>query len=217
MPVRVLVACEFSGIVREAFRAAGHDAWSADLLETEIPGPHYRGDVREVTGYGWDLMVAFPPCQFLCNAGNRWHAGTRDRRRALAFVRELLAVPVPRLALENPYGAISSHIRKPDQVIQPWQFGHGETKATCLWLAGLPPLVPSSVVPGRAARVHRAPDSRDRWKARSRTLPGIAAAMASQWGGNSPGRISRVSPGYALPGSGYNVLTWHYPAISGVG
>jgi hypothetical protein len=180
--MRVLVACEFSGIVRQAFLRAGHDALSVDLLPSEIPGPHYQGDVRDVIDQGWDLMLAFPPCTYLCVSGARWHSGTDRQAGALEFVRWLLGLPIPQIALENPVGAISSHIRKPDQIVQPWQFGHGETKATCLWLKGLPRLVPTMVVEGRAPRVHRAPDSRGRWKMRSRTYPGIAAAMAHQWG-----------------------------------
>jgi hypothetical protein len=180
--MRILAACEFSGQVREAFRRAGHDAWSVDLLDTEIPGQHYRGDVRDLAGGGWDLVVAFPPCTYLCRAGAWKHAGSAAQAAALDFVRELMAWPVPRLAVENPIGAISTHIRKPDQIIQPWQFGHGETKATCLWLRGLPRLELTRVVTGRDPRVYREPDSKGRWKRRSRTFPGIAAAMADQWG-----------------------------------
>jgi hypothetical protein len=181
--VRVLVACEFSGIVRDAFIAAGHDAISCDLLPTERPGPHYQGDVRDLLGDGFDLMVAHPPCTHLAVSGARWFAEKRaEQAEALAFVQALLDAPIPRIALENPVSIISSRIRKPDQIIQPWQFGHGEVKATCLWLKGLPKLVPTDIVDGREARVHRAPPSPDRWKNRSRTLSGIAAAMAAQWG-----------------------------------
>ena len=182
--MKVLVACEFSGVAREAFRARGHDAISCDLLPTELPGPHYQGDIRDLLapGSAWDLIIAFPPCTHLCSSGARWHAGTERQATALEFVRWLLGQPVPRIALENPVGAISTGIRKPDQIVQPWMFGHGETKATCLWLQGLPRLVPTDVVEGRRARVHRAPDSRGRWMKRSRTLPGLAAAMAEQWG-----------------------------------
>jgi hypothetical protein len=181
--MRVLVACEFSGIVRDAFLERGHDAMSCDLLPTESPGPHYQGDVRDVFGDGWDLMVAHPPCTFLAVSGARWFAERRQEQAdALAFVRLLLAAPIPRIALENPVSVISSAIRKPDQIIQPWQFGHGETKATCLWLKGLPKLTPTNIVPERHARVHLASPGPDRWKERSRTLPGIAAAMAEQWG-----------------------------------
>jgi site-specific DNA-cytosine methylase len=181
--MRVLAACEFSGIVREAFAARGHDAWSCDLLPSEQPGQHLQCDVRHLMkpSWRWDLVIAFPPCTYLAGSGNRWYAGTHHRADALGFIRELMAWQVDRLAIENPVGAISSHIRKPDQIIHPWQFGHGETKATCLWLDGLGALLPTEIVDGRHARVWRSPDSKDRWKKRSRTLPGIAAAMAAQW------------------------------------
>jgi site-specific DNA-cytosine methylase len=180
---RVLVACEFSGIVRDAFRAVGHDAVSCDLLSSEQPGPHIRGDVLQVLGDGWDLMIAHPPCTHLAVSGARWFAEKRqEQAEALEFVRALLDAPIPRIALENPVSVISSRIRKPDQIIQPWQFGHGEVKATCLWLRNLPPLVPTDIVDGREARVHRMPPGPDRWRERSRTFPGIARAMADQWG-----------------------------------
>lgn len=184
--MRVLVACEYSGRVRDAFIARGHDTLSCDLLDTEAPGPHYKGDVRDVIDLGWDLMICHPPCTHLAVSGARHFAakqasGVQDE--ALDFVRLLLASPIPRIALENPVSIISSRVRKPDQIIQPWQFGHGETKATCLWLKGLPPLVPTAIVDGREPRVHRTAPSPDRWKERSRTYPGIAAAMAAQWGG----------------------------------
>ena len=181
--MRVLVACEYSGAVRDAFRARGHDAMSCDLLPTEQPGPHYHGPVEDILGDGWDIMIAHPPCTHLAVSGARWWKDKRqEQAAALDFVRLLLAAPIPRIALENPISIISTAIRKPDQIIQPWQFGHGETKATCLWLKGLPPLVPTNIVPGREARIHKMPPSPDRWKARSRTYSGIAAAMASQWG-----------------------------------
>ena len=181
--MRILVACEFSGVVRDAFRRQGHDAWSCDILPTEQGGPHIHGDVREVLGAGWDLMVCHPPCTHLAVSGARWFKDKRtEQAEALEFVRTLLSAPIPRIALENPISIISSRIRKPDQIIQPWQFGHGETKATCLWLKGLPPLQPTQIVEGREARVHRMPPGPDRWKERSRTFPGIAEAMASQWG-----------------------------------
>jgi hypothetical protein len=187
--VRVLVACEFSGIVRDAFIAAGHDAVSCDLLPSERPGPHWQTDIRPVVN-GWhegppfDLMIAHPPCTYLAVSGARW---MKDRPtetlNAILFVRFLLAADrIPRIALENPVSILSSVIAKPDQIIQPWQFGHGETKATCLWLKGLPKLMPTDIVVGRTPRVHHASPGPDRWKERSRTLPGIAAAMASQWG-----------------------------------
>lgn len=184
--MRVLVACEFSGVVRDAFLAAGHDAVSCDLLASESdPARHIRGDVRHLldAGWEWDLMIAHPPCTHLAVSGARWFKDkAADQERALEFVRRLLAAPVPRIALENPVSVISTRIRKPDQIIQPWQFGHGETKATCLWLKNLPPLKPTNVVAGRTPRVHHASPGPDRWKERSRTLPGIAAAMADQWG-----------------------------------
>lgn len=181
--VRVLVACEFSGIMRDAFRARGHDAWSCDLLPSEIPGPHIQASVLAVRHGNWDLMIAHPPCTHLAVSGARWFKHKRrEQEEALQFVKTLLSFPVPRIALENPISIISSRIRKPDQIIQPWMFGHGETKATCLWLKNLPKLVPTNIVDGRHARVHREPPGPDRWKARSRTLPGIAAAMAEQWG-----------------------------------
>jgi len=200
--LRVLVACEYSGRVREAFKARGHYALSCDLLPTETPGNHYQGDVRDVLYDGWDLLIAHPPCTYLTVAGVRWlyhpsdkHLPTSERRphpnypnrrrdqaEALAFVRLLMDAPVERIAIENPVSVISSYIRKPDQVIQPWQFGHGETKATCLWLKNLILLCPTNVVAGREARVHMMPPGPDRWKERSRTYEGIAAAMALQWG-----------------------------------
>jgi len=182
--MNVLVACEFSGVVRSAFRSAGHDAWSCDLLEAEDGSPwHITGDVAAVLDDGWDLMIAHPPCTHLAVSGARWFAGKRvEQEEALDFVRLLMDAPVPRKAVENPISVISSRIRRPDQIIQPWQFGHGEIKATCLWLENLPRLEPTDVVEGRRPRVHYASPSPDRWKERSRTLPGIASAMASQWG-----------------------------------
>lgn len=183
--MRVLVACEYSGRVRDAFLALGHDAVSCDLLPTESPGPHIQGDVRELLSQRWDLLVAHPPCTDLAVSGARHFAAKRAdgrQKRALDFVRLLMDAPVPRIAIENPVSVISTAIRKPDQVVQPWQFGHGEVKATCLWLKGLPLLRSTAVVPGRVARVHRMPPSPDRWKERSRTYPGIAWAMATQWG-----------------------------------
>lgn len=181
--VKVLIACEYSGTVREAFRARGHDAMSCDLLPTERPGPHHQGDVRELLGQGWDMMIAHPPCTHLAVSGARWfHLKKAEQAMALDFVRELMAAPIARIAIENPVSIISSRIRKPDQVIQPWQFGHGETKATCLWLKGLPKLTPTNIVEGRENRIHRMPPSADRWKERSRTFKGLADAMAEQWG-----------------------------------
>lgn len=181
--MKVLVACEFSGRVRDAFQEAGHHAWSCDLLGSETPGNHYRGDVRNILGWAWDLMICHPPCTYLAKSGARWHMDShQERADALAFVRLLLDADIPHIALENPIGRISTAIRKPDQIIHPWEHGHGEVKPTCLWLKGLPKLVPSAVVEGREPKVHWAAPGPDRWKARSRTYPGIAQAMAQQWG-----------------------------------
>ena len=183
MPGKVLVACEFSGTVRDAFIARGWDAMSCDLLPTEAPGPHYQGDVRDLDLSEFDLLIAHPPCTHLAVSGARWFKDKQqEQAEALEFVRWLLDAPVPRIALENPVSIISSRIRKPDQIIHPWQFGHGEVKATCLWLKGLWPLVPTDVVKGRDQRIWRLPPSADRWKLRSATYPGIAKAMAEQWG-----------------------------------
>lgn len=180
--MRVLVACEYSGAVRDAFLARGHDAMSCDLLPTDVPGPHYCGDVKDILDDKWDMMIAFPPCTHLSASGARWWKDkVVEQAEALDFVRLLLDAPIEKIALENPVGKISSAIRKPDQIIQPWQYGHGETKATCLWLKNLPPLVPTNIVDGREARVHRMPPSADRWKLRSTTYQGIAGAMAAQW------------------------------------
>lgn len=181
--MKVLIACEYSGKVRDAFLRAGHDAMSCDLLPTDAPGPHYQGDVRDVLGDGWDLMIAHPPCTHLAVSGARWFKNKQaEQAEALAFVRLLLDAPIPRIALENPVSIISSRIRKPDQIIQPWQFGHGETKATCLWLKNLPLLQPTQIVDGREPRIHKLPPSPDRWKIRSETYQGIANAMADQFG-----------------------------------
>ena len=182
--MRVLVACEFSGIVRRAFRERGHEAWSCDLLPAEDGSPyHYQEDVLGVIRKGWDLMIAHPPCTHLAVSGARWFKDKREEQAdALHFVWKLLLAPPLRICIENPIGIISSRIRKPDQIIQPWQFGHGEVKATCLWLKGLPKLKPTDIVPGRRARVHHESPGPDRWKNRSRTLDGIATAMADQWG-----------------------------------
>lgn len=183
--MKVLVACEYSGVVRDAFTRLGHDAMSCDLLETEQPGNHYVGDVRDVLHDGWDLMISHPPCTDLAVSGARHFPAKRaDGRQdaALDFVRLLLGAPIDRIALENPVSIISSHIRKADQYIQPWQFGHGETKKTGLWLKNLPPLVPTEIVDGREQRVHRMSPGPNRWKERSRTFTGIGEAMAQQWG-----------------------------------
>ena len=179
---RILVACEYSGAVRNAFASHGWDAWSCDLLPSETPGNHFQRDVREVLDDGWDLMIAHPPCTHLAVSGARWFKEKLiEQADALDFVRTLMSAPIPRIALENPVSIISSRIRKPDQIIQPWQFGHGETKATCLWLKNLPKLQPINIVEGREARIHKMPPGPNRWKERSRTFQGIAEAMATQW------------------------------------
>jgi len=181
--MKVLIACEFTGIVREAFRRRGHDAMSCDLLPTEISGPHYQGDVRDLPLSRWDLLIAHPPCTFLASSGARWFAQRLSQQKcALEFVAMLLDAPIRRIAVENPVGVISTRIRKPDQIIQPWMFGHGETKATCLWLKNLRLLVPTNVVDEREHRIHRMEPSLNRGRDRSRTYHGIAEAMASQWG-----------------------------------
>ena len=184
--MKVLVACEYSGRVREAFRRRGHEAMSCDLLDAEDGSPfHFKGNVLEILSSGWDLMVAHPPCTHLAVSGARHFAAKRangSQQEALDFVKALMDAPIERICIENPISIISSRIRKPDQIIQPWMFGHGETKATCLWLKNLPLLRPASVVEGREARVHRMPPGPDRWKERSRTYEGIAEAMANQWG-----------------------------------
>jgi hypothetical protein len=181
--VRVLVACEFSGIVRDAFRAKGHEAWSCDLLPSEKPGPHIVGYVRGHLGAGWDLMIAHPPCTHLAVSGARWFADKLpEQHAAISFFMELVNAPIPRICVENPVSIVSTRYRKPDQIIQPWQFGHGETKATCLWLKNLPRLKPTKIVEGRVARVHYESPGPERWKNRSRTYLGIAQAMAEQWG-----------------------------------
>ena len=183
--MKILIACEYSGTVRDAFIKAGHDALSCDLLPTDVPGPHYQGDVFDIIDRGWDVMIAHPPCTHLAVSGARhFKAKQADGRQqqALDFVSRLLNADIRRIALENPISIISSKIRKPDQIIQPWQFGHGETKATCLWLKNLPSLVPTEVVDGREQRVWKLPPTADRWKIRSKTFQGIADAMALQWG-----------------------------------
>jgi hypothetical protein len=185
--VRVLVACEYSGRVREAFRRRGHDAWSCDLLPAEDDSPHHiECDVRIALKRGrWDMMIAHPPCTHLAVSGARhFEEKRKDGRQieAIDFFLDLAHAPIPRIAIENPVCIMSSVWREPDQIIQPWEYGHGETKTTCLWLKGLPPLRPTNIVAGREPRVHRMSPSPDRWKERSRTLPGIAGAMADQWG-----------------------------------
>ena len=193
---RLLVACEYSGRVRDAFAARGWDAWSCDLLPSDIEtGQHYQGPVEDLLGESWDMLIAFPPCTYLCSSGMHWT--TRGKRSplltedALAFVQRLLSAPVARVALENPVGCISTRIRKPDQIVQPWQFGHDASKKTCLWLKGLPLLQPTDVLPLPASGVrgnqtpsgqNRLPPGPNRWKERSKTYAGIANAMAQQWG-----------------------------------
>lgn len=182
--MRVLIACEFSGIIREAFSKLGHNAYSCDILPSEIPGNHYQCDVRDILIDNWDLMIAHPPCTHLAVSGARWFKNKqKEQAEALAFVELLMNAPIERIAIENPISIISSRIRKPDQVIQPWQFGHGETKATCLWLKNLPKLQPTNIVNGREQRIWKIPPGENRWKERSRTFEGIARAMANQWGG----------------------------------
>lgn len=205
--LRVLVACEYSGTVRDAFIARGHDAVSCDLLPTDAPGPHYQGDVFDIIGDGFDLMIAHPPCTYLTSSGNRWlHTAELSKNGALTgparwaalvegatFVRRLLAAPIPRIAVENP--RMNRHAqaiveRGPDQIVHPWMFGHPETKATGLWLKGLPPLVATddarTIMAGlpiaERNRIHYTPPSADRWKIRSTTYAGLAAGMAEQWG-----------------------------------
>ena len=183
--MRVLVACEYSGVVRDAFLAKGHQAISCDLLPTDSPGPHYIGDVFDIIDQGFDLMIAHPSRTHLAVSGARHFAKKIEaglQQPALDFVRKLLNCNIPKIALENTISIISSAIRKPDQIIQPWQYGHGETKATCLWLKGLPKLKSTNIVEGRIARVHKLPPSKDHWKLRSTTYVGIASAMAAQWG-----------------------------------
>ena len=190
--MKVLIACEYSGVVRDAFIAQGHDAISCDLLPTDAPGPHYQGDVRDIIEDGFDLMVAHPPCTHLAVSGARWFKDKQaEQVEALDFVRLLLSAPVDKIALENPISIISSRIRKPNQIIQPWQFGHPESKSTCLWLKNLPKLTSTCVLPlpasGRWSNQtpsgqNKLGPSPDRWKERSKTYQGIAEAMAQQWG-----------------------------------
>jgi len=193
--VKVLIACEFSGTVREAFAARGHDAWSCDLLATDVPGQHYKGPVEEILDFGWDLMIAHPPCTYLTSSGLHWNKRIEGRAQktedALKFVELLLTADIPQIALENPVGCISTRIRKPDQIIQPHEFGHPESKRTCLWLKNLPLLEPTEIMtkPECGHWDNQTPSgqnklgpSKGRWKIRSLTYPGIAEAMAQQWG-----------------------------------
>jgi len=191
--MRVLIACEYSGVVRDAFARLGHNAWSCDLLPTEQSGNHYQGDVFDIINDGWDMMIAHPPCTYLCSSGLHWNKRRPERatmtEEAIEFVRRLAAAPIPKIAIENPIGCLSTKWRKPDQIIQPWQFGHPESKATCLWLKNLPLLSHTNVLEkkGRwsnqtASGQNKLAPSADRWKERSRTYQGIADATAQQWG-----------------------------------
>ena len=183
--MRVLVACEYSGVVRDAFIQRGHDAMSCDLLPSDSPGPHYCGDVRDIIDGCWDLMIAHPPCTHLAVSGARHFSEKKmdgRQQQAISFFMMLAKSDIPKIAIENPVCVMSTFYRKPDQIIQPWQFGHGETKATCLWLKGLPSLESTKIVSGRQNRIHRMPPSPERWKERSRTFTGIAQAMSEQWG-----------------------------------
>lgn len=190
--MRVLVACEYSGRVREAFRKLGHDAWSCDIIPADDNSPyHYQCDVREVLDKGWDLMIAHPPCTYLASSGLHWNkriAGRQEKtEEALEFIQLLMNAPIERIAIENPIGCISSRIRKPEQIIQPWQFGEDAGKSTCLWLKNLPKLEPTKIIKKEryanqtASGQNNLPPSKDRWKLRSTTYQGIADAMANQW------------------------------------
>lgn len=181
--MKILIACEFSGIVREAFKAKGHNVWSCDLIDSEISGQHIKGNILDILNDKWDFLIAFPPCTHLCVSGARWFKNKiNEQKKAIEFFKLLINAPINHIAIENPIGIMSTHYRKPDQIIQPWQFGHGETKATCLWLKNLPILKPSNIVSGRENRIHKMPPSINRSKERSRTYKGIAEAMANQWG-----------------------------------
>jgi len=181
--MKVLVACEFSGVVRKAFREKGHKAFSCDLLPSEDDGEHYQCDVVDILFKDWDLLIAHPPCTHLAVSGARWFKDKKkEQEEALNFVMTLAESGIPKICIENPVSILSTRWRKPDQIIQPWMFGHGETKATCLWLDGLPLLQPTNVVSGREDRIHKMPPGPDRWRERSRTYQGIATAMADQWG-----------------------------------
>lgn len=181
--MKVLVACEYSGRVRDAFIKKGHDAVSCDILPTDAPGPHLQCDVREILDHGWDLMIAHPPCTHLAVSGARWFKDKQqEQAEAIQFFMALANAPIDKIAIENPVGIMTTKWRKADQYIQPWQFGHGETKKTGLWLKNLPTLQSTDVVEGRENRIHRMAPSADRWKLRSLTYQGIADAMAEQWG-----------------------------------
>jgi hypothetical protein len=200
--MRVLLACEYSGAARDAardaFRAMGHFAMSCDLLPTDVPGPHHEGSVLDILDEDWDMMIDFPPCTHLAVSGARWFAAKRAdgrQQQGIDFFMELANANIPKIAIENPVGIMSTEWRKPDQIIQPWQFGHEATKTTCLWLKGLPQLTPTNIVgkgerhitkSGRSLpKWYNLPPSEDRWKVRSKTFQGIADAMSQQWGGQS--------------------------------
>jgi hypothetical protein len=179
--LKILIACEFSGIVRDAFIKKGHDAISCDILPTESPGPHYQGDVFDIIDKGFDMMIAHPPCTHLAVSGARWFKHKqKEQAESIEFFMSLINANIPKIAVENPISIMSTKYRKPDQIIQPWQFGHGETKATCLWLKNLPLLKPENIVEGREQRIHKMPPGPDRWKQRSLTFKGTAQAMANQ-------------------------------------
>ena len=191
--MKVLIACEYSGTVRDAFIANGHDAMSCDLLPTDKPGPHYQGSVFDVIGNGWDLMVAHPPCTHIAVSGAAWFKQKRQdgtQQAAIDFFLALANAPISKIAIENPVCIMSSVWRKPDQIVQPWQFGHAEQKKTCFWLKGLLPLTETQNVysemmllpKNQRERLHYLPPSKLRWKERSKTFQGIADAMANQWG-----------------------------------
>lgn len=184
--MKILIACEFSGVVREAFKAQGHDVWSCDLLPTEIPGQHIMDDVRNVLDAGWEMMIAHPPCTYSSYAGNRWlqQPGRREKMlQSFALFEALWNAPIDKIAIENPRGYVMKYWRKPDDLIQPFQFGDGFTKATCLWLKNLPPLMASMVISNPFINWTKYGKNGHNGKGRSRTFPGIAAAMAMQWGG----------------------------------
>jgi hypothetical protein len=181
--MRVLIGCEYSGRVRDAFIAKGHDAMSCDFLPTDVPGPHYQGNIFDIIDEDWDMLIAFPPCTHLCSSGARWWKNkVQEQKDAITFVLALADTPIKKIAIENPVGILSSVWRKPDCIIQPYEHGHGETKRTCLWLKNLPPITPTDLVDGRVQRIWRMPPSKDRWKLRSITYLGIAKAFADQWG-----------------------------------
>ncbi len=183
--MKILIACEYSGIVRDAFSRKGHDVMSCDLLPTDSKGHHYKGDVKDVLDYPWDLMIAHPPCTDLSVSGARHFEKKKEngcQYASVSFFMSLIKCDIPKIAVENPISIMSTLYRKPDQIIQPWQFGHGETKATCLWLKGLPKIQPTNIVSGREDRIHKLPPTADRWRIRSTTYQGIADAFSDQWG-----------------------------------